>query len=73
MMKNLIVRRIYDDFSENNYHRILVDRFWPRGISKKDVCIDRWEKEIAPPRELVVWFHQDKEKRFYLTSWHGYG
>lgn len=44
--------------------RILVDRLWPRGVTKEAAQVDIWVKEIAPSTELRRWFHTDPEKRF---------
>lgn len=54
------IKRIYDEPSEDDGYRILVDRLWPRGVYKKDAKIDVWNKEIAPSAELRKWFdHQE--------------
>lgn len=50
------IKRIYDKPEEDNGARILVDRLWPRGLSKEKTKIDRWVKEIAPSDELRKWF-----------------
>ncbi len=42
--------------------RILIDRVWPRGISKVNAALDEWEKELAPSTELRKWFGHDPEK-----------
>lgn len=47
---------------ENNSIRILVDRLWPRGISKEKANIDLWAKDIAPSTELRKWFNHDESK-----------
>ena len=44
--------------------RLLVDRLWPRGVSKADAQIDLWDKDFAPSNRLRQWFHADPEKRF---------
>ena len=56
------VKRIYDKVSSEDGIRILVDRLWPRGISKKDASVDFWIKDIAPSNELRKWFNHDPEK-----------
>lgn len=60
------VQRIYESNSEssqeNNGIRILVDRLWPRGISKEKANIDLWAKDIAPSTELRKWFNHDESK-----------
>src|SRR3546814_208065 len=53
------VKRIYDPPGPSDGFRVLVDRLWPRGLSKDEVAIDLWLKEIAPTTELRRWFHQD--------------
>ncbi len=47
---------------DDDGHRILIDRLWPRGISKENAHIDLWLKEIAPSTELRKWFNHDPEK-----------
>lgn len=53
------VKRIYDHPAESDGRRVLVDRLWPRGISKEAAAIDAWLKEIAPSDELRTWFGHD--------------
>lgn len=43
---------------------MLVDRLWPRGLSKEDARLDEWCKDVAPSAELRTWFHHDQEARF---------
>jgi uncharacterized protein YeaO (DUF488 family) len=50
------IERIYDLPSKDDGKRILVDRLWPRGLSKEAAEIDEWMKEIAPSNELRKWF-----------------
>lgn len=52
----LQIKRIYDPFQESDGIRLLVDRLWPRGISKESARLDGWIKELAPSRQLRVWF-----------------
>ncbi|MDD4251358.1 MAG: DUF488 domain-containing protein [Candidatus ainarchaeum sp.] len=56
------IKRIYDKPDKNDGFRILVDRLWPRGISKENAKIDLWLKEIAPSNELRKWFSHDPKK-----------
>ncbi len=56
------VKRVYDKYSEDDGIRILVERLWPRGISKEDAHIDLWMKEIAPSTELRKWFNHEDNK-----------
>ena len=55
-------KRVYDHPSDADGTRILIDRLWPRGLSKKDAQVDRWLKEVAPSTELRKWFGHDPEK-----------
>jgi uncharacterized protein YeaO (DUF488 family) len=60
------VQRIYDnpkgrDNNDNDF-RILVDRLWPRGLSKDKVKVDLWKKDIAPSNLLRKWFNHDEKK-----------
>lgn len=56
-MNAISVERIYDKDDRAVGKRILVDRLWPRGISKERAALDLWLKEIAPSTELRKWFH----------------
>ena len=55
------VRRIYDAPRPDDGTRILVDRLWPRGMSKERAHIDEWCKQIAPSTDLRTWYHHDPE------------
>lgn len=60
------VQRIYDNpkgrHNNDNDFRILVDRLWPRGLSKDKVKVDLWQKDIAPSNSLRKWFEHDEKK-----------
>jgi uncharacterized protein YeaO (DUF488 family) len=56
------IKRIYDPSAEDDGFRILVDRLWPRGLSKKKAKLDLWLKDIAPSDELRKWFAHDPQK-----------
>jgi uncharacterized protein YeaO (DUF488 family) len=56
------VKRIYDNPDGDNSFRILVDRLWPRALSKERTRIDLWQKEIAPSNKLRKWFGHDEKK-----------
>lgn len=58
----LKMKRIYDETEKADHYRILVDRIWPRGISKERAALDEWEKEIAPSTEIRKEFNHDPEK-----------
>jgi uncharacterized protein YeaO (DUF488 family) len=53
------LKRAYEPAAEADGTRILVDRLWPRGVSKADAAVDRWLKEIAPSTGLRQWFGHD--------------
>jgi uncharacterized protein YeaO (DUF488 family) len=56
------IKRVYDQPSPHDGKRILIDRLWPRGLSKEDAHIDEWMKEIAPSNALRKWFNHDPDK-----------
>ena len=56
------VKRVYDPPSRQDGLRILVDRLWPRGVSKEKAKVDIWLKEVAPSNELRNWFSHDPKK-----------
>jgi uncharacterized protein YeaO (DUF488 family) len=58
----LRLKRVYEPPAKADGHRILVDRLWPRGLSKKTAAVDEWLKEIAPSTELRRWFQHDPKK-----------
>ena len=53
-------KRVYDPPVGSDGLRVLVDRLWPRGLSKDDAKIDIWAKELAPSHDLRKWFHSDE-------------
>jgi uncharacterized protein YeaO (DUF488 family) len=53
------IKRAYDAPARSDGYRILVDRLWPRGLSKVKAKLDEWDKDIAPSPELRVWFGHD--------------
>ena len=56
------IKRAYEQPSPDDGFRILVDRLWPRGVSKQEAQIDLWLKDIAPSTELRKWFAHDPAK-----------
>jgi uncharacterized protein YeaO (DUF488 family) len=56
MTFELAVKRIYEPPAPDDGQRVLVDRIWPRGISKEDAALTLWLKDIAPSDELRKWF-----------------
>jgi uncharacterized protein YeaO (DUF488 family) len=53
------LRRAYDPPGRRDGYRVLVDRVWPRGVSKSDLDLDAWQREIAPSTRLRRWFGHD--------------
>jgi uncharacterized protein YeaO (DUF488 family) len=62
MAAEYFIKRVYEPYGENDGYRILVDRLWPRGLSKDKAHVDVWLKEIAPSDELRKWFAHDPAK-----------
>lgn len=56
------VKRIYEPWETEDGFRILVDRLWPRGVSKERAKVDLWERDIAPSPELREWYKHDPGK-----------
>ena len=57
------VRRVYDEPASDDGVRVLVDRLWPRGLSKEAAALDHWVRDIAPSTELRHWFDHTAERR----------
>jgi DNA-3-methyladenine glycosylase len=56
------IKRIYDAPDKSDGYRVLVDRLWPRGVSKEKAALDEWLKEVAPSNELRTWFGHQPER-----------
>lgn len=56
------IKRIYDDLDQNDGLRLLVDRLWPRGLSKDKAHLDGWAKELAPSPRLRTWFDHQAQR-----------
>lgn len=56
------IKRVYEEPGRTDGTRVLVDRLWPRGLSKEKARVDIWLKEIAPSTELRKWFSHDPKK-----------
>lgn len=59
---SIVLQRIYEEENKLGGNRVLVDRVWPRGISKADAGVDYWAKEVAPSTKLRKWFNHDPDK-----------
>jgi uncharacterized protein YeaO (DUF488 family) len=58
----ITLKRAYDPISRSDGRRILVERLWPRGLSKAKLRVDQWLKEAGPSTELRKWFDHDPQK-----------
>jgi uncharacterized protein YeaO (DUF488 family) len=58
----ITLKRAYDSVSPTDGRRVLVERLWPRGISKAKLRVDAWPKEVGPSTELRRWFSHDPAK-----------
>ena len=70
------LKRAYEPAAADDGTRILVDRLWPRGVSKEHAALDQWMKDIAPSAELRKWFGHDPARweefgRRYTGELHG--
>jgi uncharacterized protein YeaO (DUF488 family) len=58
----IATKRAYEPYAPSDGYRVLIDRLWPRGLSKANAHLDAWAKEIAPSRELREWYEHDPAK-----------
>lgn len=56
------IKRVYEDSAPMDGYRVLVDRLWPRGVSKEKAALDLWLKEVAPSAALRIWFNHQPER-----------
>jgi uncharacterized protein YeaO (DUF488 family) len=56
------LKRAYEPASAEDGYRVLVDRLWPRGVSKRQAKLDEWEKELSPSSELREWFGHEPSR-----------
>ena len=61
-MRKIKIKRVYETPAKDDGIRVLVDRLWPRGLSKTDADIYSWEKDMAPSNALRGWYRHDPEK-----------
>ena len=62
MCRMIKLKRVYETVEDDNGYRVLVERLWPRGISKDKASLNEWMKEISPSPELRKWYAHDVEK-----------
>lgn len=58
----IAIKRIYQTAEKPDGSRVLIDRVWPRGLSKEKAHIDEWVKEVGPSKDLRQWFQHDPDK-----------
>ncbi|MEN6585312.1 MAG: DUF488 domain-containing protein [Sulfuricella sp.] len=73
---NIRIKRVYEQPDKHDGRRVLVDRLWPRGLTKEKASVDLWLKDIAPSAELRKWFGHDpgrwdEFKKRYLAELKG--
>jgi uncharacterized protein YeaO (DUF488 family) len=71
--ESIALKRVYDAPDDSDGHRVLVDRLWPRGLTKEEAGLDLWLRDLAPSNQLRKWFYSNPEhwKQFrqrYLTE-----
>lgn len=64
-MTQIKLKRVYEDMSEDDGFRVLVDHLWPRGMKKEHLHYDLWAKDITPSTGLRKWFHEDIPDRWH--------
>ncbi len=62
MAYDIAVKRVYDPPSTTDGQRVLIDRVWPRGVTKEKAALTLWLKDIAPSAELRKWFDHKPER-----------
>lgn len=62
------IKRIYEDATDSDGYRILIDKLWPRGVSKIRAHLDEWDKTISPSTELRKWFGHKAERMNEFTE-----
>ena len=58
-MERIQIKRVYEPPAKTDGFRVLVDRVWPRGLTKSDAAVDLWMKDVAPSTQLRKWFNHD--------------
>jgi uncharacterized protein YeaO (DUF488 family) len=62
MYTTVAIKRVYEPYAVSDGYRVLVDRLWPRGLSKAKAHLDAWEKDVAPSDKLRLWYAHDPAK-----------
>lgn len=58
----VVSKRVYEPYEASDGYRVLIDRLWPRGISRERARVDEWARELAPSDELRRWYGHDPAK-----------
>jgi len=58
----LVIKRVYEQPEKTDGFRVLVDRIWPRGLTKEKAAVDLWDKDLSPSTELRKWFNHEEDK-----------
>jgi uncharacterized protein YeaO (DUF488 family) len=61
-MANIQIKRVYEEPGNDDGYRVLVDRLWPRGVSREKAKLDEWLKQVGPSDELRKWFNHEPPK-----------
>jgi uncharacterized protein YeaO (DUF488 family) len=59
---NIRLKRAYEPAASSDGHRVLIDRLWPRGVSREQAKLDEWERELSPSAELRQWFGHEPRR-----------
>jgi uncharacterized protein YeaO (DUF488 family) len=59
LLPSIGIKRVYDKAARDDGVRILIDRLWPRGLSKAELMLDAWPRELSPSTELRKWYGHD--------------
>ncbi len=62
------IKRIYEPAEPTDGYRVLIDRLWPRGVSKDQADLGQWLRDVAPSTELRKWFHHDPTRMAEFTG-----
>jgi uncharacterized protein YeaO (DUF488 family) len=60
--RDILIKRAYEAAASSDGYRVLVDRLWPRGLTKQALPLDNWDKDVAPTTELRTWFGHDPKR-----------
>lgn len=63
-LKDVSLKRVYEEPDPSDGFRVLVDKLWPRGVSKAKAAVDEWAKDLTPSTDLRKWFHEDTAGRW---------